>query len=231
MNNLSPEQAALTPDEIPVDWNASEVAQPRDVLKETGQDKFFEGVISQVFAGADVRDIGAHKATNNLQLSMMLRCVDGAGKLAGPPAYLYVTLPTPNPAAAGHKPYASKEEYQKLYRRAREFIRAIGGELPASPVKADKGVYKDPETGAILDEKTKRTMFEAVDDAARRTLATWYNQIKKQEPCALKEAKLFFNTYRPTNSTKTKVGWLRYDSDGVEIIREDFAMPAEALTS
>ena len=223
MSELSAEQAARIPEEIPTEWNETDVATPRDFLRETGKELIFEGVITHAFAGADVKDFGDRKATNNLQLALTLRAVDGAGELAGPAGYLYITLPTPNPAVPGHKPYASKEEYRKLYDRTREFLRAVGAELPTAPVKVEEGVYKDPGTGVILDQRARQIMFDAVDAAARQQLAVWYNELKRTQTCALINSKLYFSTYLPQKGKRTKVGWLRNEAGTKEIIRDGFA--------
>ena len=170
------------------------------------------------------------RATNNLQLSLTMRAIDAAGEISGPPAYLYVTLPTPNPLVTGHKPYATKEEYRKLYDTAREFLRAVGAPLPTAPTKVEKGVYKDPETGVIMDQEAKRAAFDAVDTAVRQVLATWYNELKRDKTCALVDSKLFFSTYMPAKGKRTKVGYVRHSADGREVIRDGFTAAPEAIS-
>lgn len=226
VTQMDPALEAVLPDEIPYELNEVDLERPKNTYRPTGKSELFQGVITKAFASVARNKESPEKSSNNMQLELTIRALGAGDAIAGPEIRAWVTLPISNPKVAGHKPYASGDEFDDLHKKAREFIRCILGPdaLPNFAKKKEgvAGVYIDPATGVEVTEDERKALEKAVHTKTRTVLSEWYNELRKTGTCPLLKSTLYFSVYKPAKGKYNKLGYFRYDAEGREVITENF---------
>jgi hypothetical protein len=225
------EMEALMPDVIS-DWNETDIERPRDVYRETGKEFIFRGAITKALATIARNKREPAKSTNNMQLDLTLRAVDASGRLAGPEARYWVTVPLPNPKVPGHKPFVDGKIRDLQFMKGREFIRAVMGAdaLPEFPKEREgqKGVYFDPATGETLTIEQRKALVRKIDEKTVSLLVGWYNELRKTGSSELVNAVLYFGTKKQKaqpgkeGPVFTNVQYVRHDDGWRTVLTENF---------